>query len=294
MAPDAAILIAARAVQGIGSAAVTPLALTILAKAFPAEKARGDHRDLRRHQRPRGGKRPSRRRRRGPGTGLAVDLLDQRADRRARVRGLASLPPRRGVARPQSWTSPAVPLIAGGAAALAWARWYGSGTPGGATVTRSAPSPLAPRCWPDSCCGSSGPPSRCCRCDYSEPRVHGGERRRVPDDRGDFFPRRSLPCSTSSWACSCSPLATGLRLLPWTATPMVVAPLAQGAGRPDRHPAAHARRRAHAGGRAGWLDMMVRVAPGRTGGLSFRWSSRAWASPWCCRPSRRPSSARQG
>ena len=38
VAPDSGLLIAARAVQGLGSAAVTPLALTILAAAFPAER----------------------------------------------------------------------------------------------------------------------------------------------------------------------------------------------------------------------------------------------------------------
>jgi EmrB/QacA subfamily drug resistance transporter len=38
VAPNSGLLIAARAVQGLGSAAVTPLALTILAAAFPAER----------------------------------------------------------------------------------------------------------------------------------------------------------------------------------------------------------------------------------------------------------------
>ncbi len=38
VAPNASLLIAARAVQGLGAAAVTPLALTILAAAFPAER----------------------------------------------------------------------------------------------------------------------------------------------------------------------------------------------------------------------------------------------------------------
>src|SRR5258708_899761 len=38
LAPNATLLIAARAVQGIGAAAVTPLALTILTRAFPAER----------------------------------------------------------------------------------------------------------------------------------------------------------------------------------------------------------------------------------------------------------------
>jgi EmrB/QacA subfamily drug resistance transporter len=38
IAPNASLLIAARAVQGLGAAAVTPLALTILASAFPVER----------------------------------------------------------------------------------------------------------------------------------------------------------------------------------------------------------------------------------------------------------------
>ena len=38
VAPNSSLLIAARAVQGLGAAAVTPLALTILAAAFPAER----------------------------------------------------------------------------------------------------------------------------------------------------------------------------------------------------------------------------------------------------------------
>ena len=38
VAPDAGLLITARAVQGLGSAAVTPLALTILAAAFPVQR----------------------------------------------------------------------------------------------------------------------------------------------------------------------------------------------------------------------------------------------------------------
>ena len=38
VAPNSGLLIAARAVQGLGSAAVTPLALTILASVFPAER----------------------------------------------------------------------------------------------------------------------------------------------------------------------------------------------------------------------------------------------------------------
>src|SRR5258708_34863659 len=38
IAPDAAILVAARAVQGLGAAMVMPLSLTILVAAFPPER----------------------------------------------------------------------------------------------------------------------------------------------------------------------------------------------------------------------------------------------------------------
>jgi len=38
LAPDAGLLIAARAIQGLGAALITPLSLTILASAFPAER----------------------------------------------------------------------------------------------------------------------------------------------------------------------------------------------------------------------------------------------------------------
>jgi MFS family permease len=38
LAPNTGILIAARAVQGVGAAVVTPLTLTLLAEAFPPER----------------------------------------------------------------------------------------------------------------------------------------------------------------------------------------------------------------------------------------------------------------
>jgi hypothetical protein len=82
LAPTAGILITCRAVQGTGAAIVTPLGLTLLTSAFPADRrgtvvgiwgaiaglavasgplvGGGDH----------------------PGTELALDLLGQRADRR--------------------------------------------------------------------------------------------------------------------------------------------------------------------------------------------------------------------
>src|SRR5438128_11198362 len=38
LAPTAGLLVAARAVQGLGAAMIMPLSLTILASAFPAER----------------------------------------------------------------------------------------------------------------------------------------------------------------------------------------------------------------------------------------------------------------
>ena len=83
LAPSMNLLIAARAVQGMGAAIVMPLTLTILSNAVPPER-RGDRpRRVERHQRPRGRDGPARRRRGRRGALLAVDLLDQRADRAA-------------------------------------------------------------------------------------------------------------------------------------------------------------------------------------------------------------------
>ena len=81
LAPSVEALIAARAVQGLGGAIVTPLTLTILSAAVPPEKrgvALGAWGGI-------GGlavaQRPAHRRRRRRGHLLAVDLLAERADR---------------------------------------------------------------------------------------------------------------------------------------------------------------------------------------------------------------------
>ncbi len=88
LAPDAGALIAARAIQGLGAALVTPLSLTILAAVFPAGAARHDRRHLGRDRRPGHRWRPADRRHRRAGPGLALDLLDQRADRAAGRRAI--------------------------------------------------------------------------------------------------------------------------------------------------------------------------------------------------------------
>ena len=75
----------ARAVQGVGGAIVTPLTLTILSAAVPRDAARPRARHLGRHRRARDRDRPARRRRDRERRLVALDLLAQRADR-ARAR----------------------------------------------------------------------------------------------------------------------------------------------------------------------------------------------------------------
>ena len=81
LAPSIDALIAARALQGVGGAIVTPLTLTILSGAVLAGPPRHGARHLGRRQRPRRRARPRRRRRHRRGPLLAVDLLAQRPDR---------------------------------------------------------------------------------------------------------------------------------------------------------------------------------------------------------------------
>src|SRR6188474_3501777 len=85
LAPSIEVLIAARAVQGLGGAIVTPLTLTILSAAVPAER--------------RGLDRPARRRRRCRGHLVAVDLLAERPDRPRPDPARGAAPAR--VARPE-------------------------------------------------------------------------------------------------------------------------------------------------------------------------------------------------
>ena len=85
LAPSMEALIAARAVQGIGGAIVTPLTLTILSRRIPGREARRRSRRLVRDRRPGRRRRPARRRRRRRRDRVAVDLLAQRSDRNRRA-----------------------------------------------------------------------------------------------------------------------------------------------------------------------------------------------------------------
>ena len=79
LAPSIEALVAARALQGVGGAIVTPLTLTILSARRASGPPRHGAGHLGRRQRPRRRARPGRRRRHRRGPLLAVDLLAQRA-----------------------------------------------------------------------------------------------------------------------------------------------------------------------------------------------------------------------
>ena len=76
-----------------------------------------------------------------------------------------------------------------------------------------------------------------------------------------------------------SPLEAGLRTLPWTAAPMVVAPIAGAARAPDRASRAAARRPGPADGVAGLVRGPHRVGSGYSSfvAAAARWPASAWA-----------------
>jgi EmrB/QacA subfamily drug resistance transporter len=224
LAPNSGLLIAARAVQGLGSAAVTPLALTILARAFPAAR-RGTIVGIWGGI---GGLAVAG----GPLVGGAVVQgldwhwifwINVPIGLAAVVGSALFLPGDRGSAA--RLDLPAVPLIAGGAAALAWAlvRAGGSGWGDSQAIAafvvgavllagfvlrerRAAEPMLPPRLLRVRAFTAASLTGFCMS--------------------GAIFSAAFLTAQYFQLGLGYSPLATGLRLLPWTATPMVVAPLA--------------------------------------------------------------------
>ena len=81
-APNDTLLVAFRAVQGVGAAFMMPATLAIITQAFPAAAARHRDRNVGRRQRARARDRTRRRRLPDRGRELARDLLHQPADRR--------------------------------------------------------------------------------------------------------------------------------------------------------------------------------------------------------------------
>ncbi len=230
VAPDAGLLIAARAVQGLGAAAVTPLALTILAAAFPVER-RGAVVGIF-----------------GGISGLAVaggplvgGAVTQGLDWHwifwinvpfgvfAVLGSLLFLPAGRAAGAagpgPARLDVPGAALSAGGAAQLAWglvrageSGWGDSaglaGLLGGLAVLagfvaweRRAASPMLPL--------------RLLRV-----RTFAAANVTAFMSFGAIMSAAFLTAQYFQLGLGYSPLTAGLRMLPWTATPMVVAPVA--------------------------------------------------------------------
>jgi len=224
VAPNSGLLITARALQGLGAAAITPLALTILASAFPPERRGamvGIFGGI-------GGLAIAG----GPLVGGAVVTgmdwhwifwINVPIGIIAAIGSALYLPASRGPAT--RLDLPAVPLVAGGAAVITWGlvRAGGSGwsdpwaiaafvvgavlLAGFVLRERRAAEPMLPL------------------------RLFGIRTFSAANATGflmsgAIFSAAFLTAQYFQLGLGYSPLGTGLRLLPWTATPMVVAPLA--------------------------------------------------------------------
>jgi EmrB/QacA subfamily drug resistance transporter len=224
LAPTAGWLIAARAIQGLGSAAVTPLSLTILSSAFPPAR-RGSIIGIW-----------------GGIGGLAVaggplvgGAVVQGLDWHwifwinvpigvvAAVLSAIYLPDSRGPA--SRLDLPAVPLVAGGAAALAWALVQAGSSgwtdPKAITAFVVGAALLAGFVIRERRAAEPMLPLRLFRS-----RTFSAANVSAFLTSGAIFSAAFLTVQYFQLGMGYSPLATGVRLLPWTATPMLVAPAA--------------------------------------------------------------------
>jgi EmrB/QacA subfamily drug resistance transporter len=224
VAPNSGLLIAFRGLQGLGAAAVTPLALTILAAAFPVSR-RGSIVGIM-----------------GGIGGLAIaggplvgGAVVQGLDWHwifwinvpigiAAVIGSALfLPSSRGSAT--RLDLPAVPLIAGAAALIAWALVRvgdsGWGDVKGIAAFVAGAALLAGFVLRERVAAEPMLPLRLFRV-----RTFSAAGASTFLMSGAIFSAAFLTAQYFQLGLGYSPLGTGLRLLPWTATPMVVAPLA--------------------------------------------------------------------
>lgn len=224
LAPNAGLLITARAFQGLGAAAVTPLALTILAKAFPVQRRGaivGIWGGI-------GGLAVAG----GPLVGGAVVQgldwhwifwINVPIGVAAVVGSALFLPAGRGPAT--RLDLPAVPLIAGGAAAMAWALVQvgnsGWGDPKAITGFVTGTVLLAGFVLRERYTAEPMLPLRMLRI-----RAFTAANLTGFCTSSAIFSAAFLTVQYFQLGLGYSPLATGLRLLPWTATPMVIAPLA--------------------------------------------------------------------
>ena len=224
LAPTAGWLIAARAVQGLGSAAVTPLSLTILSSAFPAARRGaiiGIWGGI-------GGLAVAG----GPLVGGAVVQglnwhwifwINVPIGLVAAALSAIFLPDSRGPA--SRLDLPAVPLVAGGAVAIAWALVQaggaGWGDPKAITAFCVGAALLAGFVIRERRAAEPMLPLRLFRS-----RTFSAANVSAFLMSGAIFSAAFLTSQYFQLGMGYSPLATGLRLLPWTATPMLVAPAA--------------------------------------------------------------------
>jgi EmrB/QacA subfamily drug resistance transporter len=224
LAPTAGWLIAARAVQGLGSAAVTPLSLTILSSAFPAAR-RGSIIGIWGGI---GGLAVAG----GPLVGGAVlhgldwhwiFWINVPIGLVAAVLSAIFLPDSRGPA--SRLDLPAVPLVAGGAAALAWALVQAGSSgwtdPKAITAFVVGAALLAGFVIRERRAAEPMLPLRLFRS-----RTFSAANASAFLMSGAIFSAAFLTIQYFQLGMGYSPLATGVRLLPWTATPMLVAPAA--------------------------------------------------------------------
>jgi EmrB/QacA subfamily drug resistance transporter len=223
LAPTVTMLIAARAVQGVGAAIVTPLSLTILTSSFPAAK-RGAVVGI-------WGGIAGLAVAGGPLLGGAVVQLSWHwifwinvpIGIAAAIASARLLPESYGPAR--RLDLPALPLIAGASVALTWGlvRAGGSGWSDGLTVALLAGGAALLAGFVLRERGAADPmvPLRLFRS-----RTFTAANAATFLQSGAILSAAFLTTEYFQLGLGYGPLGTGLRLLPWTATPMIVAPLA--------------------------------------------------------------------
>ena len=192
----------------------------------PAGAARPRARRLGRHRRPRRRARPARRRRRRQRHLVALDLLAQRADR-ARARPARAAAARRdATARRAGSTCPAsrsrAPACSGSSGASSAATRSAGASPeivgalvGGARARRRVRRS-----------GSCARRRRCCRCASSATARSRSRTSRRSSCSSGCSARSSCSRSSSRPCRATRRSQSGLRILPWTAMPMFIAPIA--------------------------------------------------------------------
>ena len=212
--------------QGAGAALLMPLGLALLSAAFPPERrgaAIGIFSAITGLAVASG---PLDRRRGRRGHRLAVDLLDQRPDRRWSRSRSCSPRMRESYGPDTGLDIRGLALVTGGALGLVWGLVRGNqagwGSPevvgalvAGVAARRRRSSP-----------GSCAPASRCCRCGFFRSRAFSAGNAAIFFTFASLFGAVFFYAQLLQTGLGYGPLGAGLRLLPWTATFITVAPVA--------------------------------------------------------------------